>query len=938
MTFCLPSVEYLLDKAIEDFEYMRDELGFKCMPLYPQDPNDPDNKEFKSNMIIEKTYAFPRKWQKDETHNKETFKRWNNKIVKTIEKEQAVLYAVLTGKVNGITVIDLDIAKAKNRNQEFENLVQSAETFKVSTPKGEHHYFDYFPYIKTSSNFLGYIDFRNDGGCAIGAGVLRDDGFYSLLEKNDSINEISVFQKIPKKLFDKIDDKYKIMVDSQPSKCLSSENQIMTMDQMEQYIKDRKENTYTTVSLKDFEYLCEHLLPDKFDNYHDWSRIAWAMHNVAEYNTYKDKGFEIFDKLSQQSNKYNHDHCHKIYYGARADGARLGWTFLKSCVDDKYDDLQFLVDNPKPSDGQGDILSEIDKLKITRPNKGDLSDMVTSYFIKIKNKNIAYDPLLKRWYVCDKFNIWNEDPVYQYIIDTIKKDIAPLFKKIAMSYYEKSLELLKKPNASDSDQNLAASYGKFANNLSQYESYCKSIPAIQDVAKFMRGDFGIKKFYDKYLDKNINLFSFSDKVLDLNKALSLAGCETPPDLKDCIRDIKTDDYIYTNTEYPFPHEYDQNIYEEVENVLRLMFSSDEEYQYVLSLKAKQLYGSNKQELFIVETGSGSNGKSLFSNLHAEAFGEYYMQIAPEVFTKGKQSANETSDLVNTKGKRSVCASEPPNNKNNKMQSSVVKSTTGGDKIRQRGLFKECVEFKPQFNITLLCNNIPQMDDVDGGIIRRLSIINYAIKFIDDDKLIKENPNKFKKIDLDLREKFRDDARYRDAYIWLLMKTFIKYKGEVLPPPQSVVDITTEYFRESNDVLMFMLENTKTAADEKAKVKTSTVLKLFKKDYPYSEIASTAVFSKKLIKEGYICKPYGNNKLSHIFDIEIIDRDDDDDKKKNNSNASASKDADLQFKDEPLPPDGDQRQLCEPSNDGKSNDEPSFDDDEPPPPPPPRKKK
>ena len=891
----LPSVEYLLDKAIEDFEHVRDVLGFKCMPLYPKDPNDPKNKKFKSKMIIEKKYAFPSEWQKDETHNKETFKKWHNEIKSTINKEKAVKYAVLTGKVNNLTVIDLDIAKAEERDNDIEKLIYDVQTFQVATPNGSHHYFKYCPYIKTDSGFIGYIDFRNDRGCAIGAGVLRDDGFYAIKQKYE-------LKEIPKILFDKIDDKYKIMVDSQPSKCLTSENQILTMDQMKKYFEDRKQYTSTTVTFKDFEYLCEHLLPDKFDNYHDWSRIAWAMHNVAEYNEYKDKGFEIFDKLSQQSSKYNHDHCYKIYYGARADGARLGWTFLKECVDDKYDDLQFIVDNPKPADC--DILSEIDKLKITRPNKGDLSDMVKSYFIKIKNRNIAYDPLLKRWYVCDKFNIWYEDPVYQYIIDTLKNDIAPLFKKIAMSYYEKSLALLKKTDASESDKNLAVSYSKFSSTLSQYEQYCKSIPAIQDVAKFIRGDFGIKKFYDKYLDKNIHLFSFSDKVLDLNQALARSDeiNSGTLDIKDCIRDIKTDDHIYTNTEYAFPHEYDHNIYEEVEKVLRLMFSSEEEYQYVLSLKAKQLYGSNKQELFIVETGSGSNGKSLFSNLHDEAFGEYYMQIAPEVFTKGKQSANETSDLVNTKGKRSVCSSEPPNNKNNKMQSSVVKATTGGDKIRQRGLFKECVEFKPQFNITLLCNNIPQMDDVDGGIVRRLKIINYAIKFTDDDELIEQNPDKFKKIDLDLREKFRDDARYRDAYIWLLMKTFVKNKGKVLPPPQSVIDITKEYLRESNDVLMFMKENTKHAD---AKVETKEVFKLFRKEYPQSDISSSSIFSKKLIALGYVCKPYGKNKLSHIFNTAIIDDEeiDDEEKEKNNSDDDKYefKDDELSSDDEPPPP-------------------------------------
>ena len=205
---------YDLESAIQDYKYIREDLGFKCIPLYPKDPNDPDNKKFKSNMILKKQYAFPYKWNDPKIYNEAKFNEWYDLIDDKINNNEGVLYAVLTGKINNITVFDLDIVKAKNRNEEFEKLVQSAETFQVSTPKGEHHYFLYSPYLKSKIGFLGYVDILNDTKSAVGAGVLRDDGFYSILDEH-------TLKPMSKELFEFIPDNLKQMIDSQPKNDMS---------------------------------------------------------------------------------------------------------------------------------------------------------------------------------------------------------------------------------------------------------------------------------------------------------------------------------------------------------------------------------------------------------------------------------------------------------------------------------------------------------------------------------------------------------------------------------------------------------------------------------------------------------------------------------------------------------------------------------------------
>ena len=73
-------------------------------------------------------------------------------------------YALLTGKVNNITVLDID-----NVTQ-FEKLLEELDIennfeVKTITNNGYHLYFQYEPELITKSNYLNIkLDVRNDGG------------------------------------------------------------------------------------------------------------------------------------------------------------------------------------------------------------------------------------------------------------------------------------------------------------------------------------------------------------------------------------------------------------------------------------------------------------------------------------------------------------------------------------------------------------------------------------------------------------------------------------------------------------------------------------------------------------------------------------------------------------------------------------------------------
>lgn len=108
----------------------------------------------KRNPEGEKTVSFKDKWQT------QTIKLTETEIITHMKEPHAAL-AILTGKINNITVIDFDTKD----NPLLIELLEVCPTYIVQTFKGFHLYFKYTPEIITGANRFGVgVDVRNDGG------------------------------------------------------------------------------------------------------------------------------------------------------------------------------------------------------------------------------------------------------------------------------------------------------------------------------------------------------------------------------------------------------------------------------------------------------------------------------------------------------------------------------------------------------------------------------------------------------------------------------------------------------------------------------------------------------------------------------------------------------------------------------------------------------
>ena len=109
---------------------------------------------------------------------------------------------------------------------------------------------------------------------------------------------------------------------------------------------------------------------------------------------------------------------------------------------------------------------------------------------------------------------------------------------------------------------------------------------------------------------------------------------------------------------------------------------------------------------------------------------------------------------------------------------------------------------PQFNFTLQCNDKPNLKSDDGGVRRRIRVLTFPNKFIDNPK----KPNERKLIN-NIDDKLE---KCKDVLMWLLINVYyIKYKewGTLKGhEPKTMLEDSAEYIDKSNTIKIFF--NTK----------------------------------------------------------------------------------------------------------------------------------
>jgi len=216
--------------------------------------------------------------------------------------------------------------------------------------------------------------------------------------------------------------------------------------------------------------------------------------------------------------------------------------------------------------------------------------------------------------------------------------------------------------------------------------------------------------------------------------------------------------------------------------------------YALRFLSKCLSGENRDEGFYIWTGSGGNGKSKLIELMQLVLGSYSGGLPVSLITCKRASSNSaTPEMARTKGLRFVVMQEPEADEC--INIGLMKELTGNDKIIARGLFKEPIEFVPQFKMLLMCNDLPNIPSNDDGTWRRLEVVDFIARFIDDESKLDDSKHVYKR-DKELRNKL---PAWKLVFLGILLEEWMKYDKKGITIPKQVNNKTKSY-RNENDVV------------------------------------------------------------------------------------------------------------------------------------------
>jgi P4 family phage/plasmid primase-like protien len=389
---------------------------------------------------------------------------------------------------------------------------------------------------------------------------------------------------------------------------------------------------------------------------------------------------------------------------------------------------------------------------------------------------------------------WERDVAATSFTSHLITDVCRRFIEMSTEFNKLSTSAHEDSDSSSSDntkdENKATMYAERSKTCLKIATQLNTTSFYKNITEVCTVLFFDKHFFEK-LDANPNLLGVPNGVFDLEKGE--------------FREGRPDDYIsFTTATRYIPYEPENPKFKEGLQVITKFFQdilpSAPVRNYVYRTIASCFDGNCLDQKFPIFTGSGGNGKSILFEFLEHVMGNYTEKVATTVFTSKSSGPDAaTAGLANIKGKRFISCEETE--EGSTLNIAKVKEFTGGNKIITRALYKEKIEFKPQAHWFLVCNNKPKLPTSacqDGGTWRRITVVNFPAKFVDnvdDPEYDDARPYVYKK-DHKIKEKLENASEIWMSY--MLNVVYPEYKKTGLQEPEEIRFSTMNY-RASNDV-------------------------------------------------------------------------------------------------------------------------------------------
>lgn len=292
-------------------------------------------------------------------------------------------------------------------------------------------------------------------------------------------------------------------------------------------------------------------------------------------------------------------------------------------------------------------------------------------------------------------------------------------------------------------------------------------------------------------DQKPFIIGFDNGVYDLEQGVFRTGLKT--------------DFVSKSTGYNYDDPNEERI-EFLNGFINKIMPIEDERNVLLKAMGSGLYGQAVQRFFIL-TGVGSNGKdALTTKLFKSMLGRDYFEYSNTTILTEKRKGALSQEIANLNKKRTVVWNEPP--RQSILQGGPIKELTGSSEINARGLYSKTTNVQLMETCFMLCNDIPRIDNVDGGVARRVIVVPFRSLFKTPDEIEKMS-NKQYVFEVD---KYYDSVEFHKDYRMSLFHILVKYfnmwkvdKFLFKNLPKSIVDLSSGYLQDSDDFISWFNE-------------------------------------------------------------------------------------------------------------------------------------
>ena len=576
---------------------------------------------------------------------------------------------------------------------------------------------------------------------------------------------------------------------------------------MKQKLVEERRKIHASVDAKKAIEIAKELVPMissiRADDHNDWMTVGWALYNCTEGS---DEGFDLWNKFTQTAETPRGEERCVYEWGVMKRHVytyTLGTLHYFASQDspERYNEYK----NQQSSKFMEDAIDG---------SHNDIAKMLKSEYA---SEFVCASIDSKTWFSYTG-NTWEQMEGGVFLRKKISNELADRFHELNNEIWANVMKAHEK-----SDQGEKAKWDKRLKQVQALRKNLKSAPFKNNIMREAQDEFYDPRFKEK-LDTNPYLIAFKNGVYDLEKNIFRKG--------------RPEDFLSKemNVEYKEFQDDDDEV-QEVIQFLQKIFPDKSLYRYFMDLASDVFVGGNHQKKVYFWLGCGDNGKSVLQKLLELMLGKLAIKFDTSLITGKKPGQGSAhAELARAGGGVRWATLDEPN-KNEQINSGVMKKLSGNDSYWARDLFekgKETREIQPLFKLIFICNKLPHIKYSDKATWNRIRVLLFESVFLDPNdpdlpKTFEEQlrEKKFPK-DFDIEKKLPSMA---EAFAWLLLQHRMKVTSRIEPEK---VMLATNMYRRQTDIYRQFIEESIVEDSEKTLTLTSLYAEFidwFRQCYP-----------------------------------------------------------------------------------------------------------